>query len=51
MTQAYVTTIAATAITISRSVASIGDIAFLDMGVFLVISSSPLVYEIQRFLI
>jgi len=32
--QAYVTTMAATAITMSRSVASMGDIAFLDFNIF-----------------
>jgi hypothetical protein len=34
--QAYVTTMAATAITISSSVASIGDMAFLDFNMFFV---------------
>jgi ligand-binding SRPBCC domain-containing protein len=43
ITQAYVTTMAATAITINSNVASIGDMAFLDFNVFLVVMSSPFV--------
>jgi len=35
ITQAYVTTIAATAMTINSNVASIGDMAFLDFNMFL----------------
>jgi hypothetical protein len=43
ITQAYVTTMAATAITINSNVASIGDMAFLDFNMFLVGMSSPFV--------
>jgi hypothetical protein len=43
ITQAYVTTIAATAITINSSVASIGDMAFFDFDIFLIDMSSPFV--------
>jgi hypothetical protein len=43
ITQAYVTTMAATAITINSNVASIGDMAFLDFNMFLVVMSSPFV--------
>jgi hypothetical protein len=43
ITQAYVTTMAATAITINSNVASIGDMAFLDFNMFLVDMSSPFV--------
>ena len=41
ITQAYVTTMAATAITINSNVASIGDMAFLDFNMFLVDIASP----------
>jgi hypothetical protein len=43
ITQAYVTTIAATAITINSNVASIGDMAFLVFNIFLIDISSPFV--------
>jgi len=39
--QAYVTTMAATAITINNSVASIGDMALFDLNMFFVNASSP----------